>query len=467
MYLLYFTAPSQSRKPQWANSVLAAGQTIMEPWGKHAHGGAAMTVRNILWPREQPALWDFVQRVYGPDDVEMVAAWYGTTPDFDPADCFVIDGDAPGEIAAHAMIIPRQLQIGAATLPTAEVALLGVLEPYRGRGLVAGLLDAVHARMTERGDALGLGFGDLAPFAGWQYDYAAGLYLTGFESGIDTDLALNAGRWDVAHPYERRAADRLGVSNRHVEVRRFYASDLPAVQALYAAESERGQYLVARDEATWSWQLAYMNRTGRNEPDDFLVAEIDNRLVAYARLVTQVPVNWFREDDGARFSVIEAGGDHPDAVEALLKAIARTAQAFAADRIDLFVHPQSAFIRHALARGATLRAFTGAGFLRLHDLPLALYLLGPALEARRLNSRFVARAYHLIVTTEHEQADVFLGEGDPEIVEIEVPSTALTRLITGWYGIDHLAVGYHERQADLLRVLFPQRDPKIGLADLL
>jgi GNAT superfamily N-acetyltransferase len=426
-----------------------------------------MSVRMIRWPHDHAALLDHIWRVYGPDDVEMVAAWYGTTPDFDPADCFVIDGNAPGEIAAHALILSRQIQIGEVVLPAAEITLLGVLEAYQDRGLEAELLDAVHDRMTERGDALGLGFGSLAPFEPWHYDYAAGLYLTAFESSIDTGMALSAGRWDSLNPYDRRTADRLGASNRHVEVRRFYASDLPAVQALYAAESARGHYLIARDEATWTWQLAHMNRIGRNEPDDFLVAEIDDRLVAYARLVTQAPVNWFREAGGAPFSVIEAAGDHPDAIQALLGTIARTAQAFAADRIGLFVHPQSAFMRHALARGAALRAFTGAGFLRLHDLPLALYLLEPTLEARLLNSRFVARAYHLVVSTEHDQAELMLGTGDPEVVEIEAPSTSLVRLVTGWYGIDHLAVGYHERHADLLRVLFPQRDPKIGLADLL
>ena len=426
-----------------------------------------MTIRNIHWPHDHPALLDHIRRVHGADDAEIVGTWYGSAPDFDPADCFVIDGDAPGEIAAHVMIIPRQLQIDDVTLPTAEIALLGVLGPYRGLGFEAALLDAAHARMTERGDVLGLGFGDAALFDPWQYDYAVGLYLTSFESSIDTDLALHAGNWDPAHQYERRTAERLGVSRRHVDVRRFYADDLPAVQALYDVESARGHYLLARDEAVWNWQLAYMSRIGRNDPDDFLVAEIDDRLVAYARLVTQTPVNWFRESDAARFSVIEAGGDHPDAVEALLSAVARAAQAFAVNRIGLFVHPQSAFMRHALARGAVLRAFTGAGFLRLHDLPLALYLLGPALEVRRLNSRFVSRAYRLIVTTEYAQADVYLGTGEPEIVEIEAPSTALVRLITGWYGIDHLSVGYHARQADLLRVLFPQRDPKIGLADLI
>ncbi|MEW6580512.1 MAG: hypothetical protein AB1435_15140, partial [Chloroflexota bacterium] len=89
------------------------------------------------------------------------------------------------------------------------------------------------------------------------------------------------------------------------------------------------------------------------------------------------------------------------------------------------------------------------------------------LESRRLNSRFAPRPYRLVVTTEHDQAEVFLGMGEPEVVELEVPSSSLIRLFTGWYGIDNLAMGYNERHADLLRVLFPRRDPKIGLADLL
>ncbi|MBP8974165.1 MAG: hypothetical protein KBH93_09840, partial [Anaerolineae bacterium] len=61
-----------------------------------------MTVRTIRWPEEREAILDHVRLAYGPDEYEQVAAWYGTLPTFDPADCFVIDGDRPGEIAAHA-----------------------------------------------------------------------------------------------------------------------------------------------------------------------------------------------------------------------------------------------------------------------------------------------------------------------------------------------------------------------------
>lgn len=427
-----------------------------------------MTIRNIRWPDDQEAILDHIRQAYGPDDYETLAAAYGSMPTFDPADCFVIDGEREGEIAAHAMIVPRQIQIGVSVLPTAEISMLSVLEPYQGYNLEHLLLEVVHDRMTEREDVLGLTFGNPLIFEPWQYEYAVGLYLTSFESDIATDLAVKAGQWDPDHSYERRTAERLGALNREISVRRFYSSDLPAVQALYAAESARGHYVLARDEAAWRWQIDHLARIGRNEPDDFLVAEVDGRLAAYARLVTQGQVNLFRDAHAARFNVIEAAGDHADAVEVLLGEIAHLAQAFNVDRIGLFVHPMSTFMQHALARGASLREFTGAGLVRLHHLPLALYLLVPTLEFRRANSRFAARAYRLVIATEHEQASIELGMGsDPEIVELEAPSTTVARLILGWYGIDNLTTGYSERYGDLLRVLFPRCNPKIALADLM
>jgi GNAT superfamily N-acetyltransferase len=426
-----------------------------------------MTVRNIRWPDDHDAIMDHIRLVYGQDDYQMLAGSYGQIPTFEPADCFVIDGENEKEIAAHGMIVPRLMQIDAALLPTAEIALLGVLESYRGRGYEESLLDALHTRMTVRGNALGVSFGQPGLFEPWAYEYAVGLYLTSYESDISTELALRAGHWNLEHSYERRTADRLRARNQGVEVRRFYADDLPAVQSLYRAESVRGHYLFARDEATWTWQLDYLTRVGRYDPDDFLVAEIDGRLVAYVRMVSQTPVNAFREADAARFSVIEAGGSHPDGIEALLSEVARTAHALDIDRIGLFVHPESALMQHALARGASLRQFTGAGFVRLHDLMRVLGALQPVLEARRQDSRFAHRAYHMIITTEDDQIEVPLGTGEPDTVELEVPAVALVRLITGWYTIDHLDAGYLERDRDLLRVLFPLRDPKIGLADLI
>lgn len=424
-----------------------------------------MSVRNIDWPADQEAVLRHIRLVHGQTDHDVFSAWYGKTPWFDPADVFVIDGQSPGEIAAHAMIMPRHLQIGESLLPTAEIGLIGVMDNYRG--MFQALLEAVHARMTARGDALGLIFGVPDFYERWQYEYAVGLYLTSFESEISTDLAVRAGRWNLEHSYERRTADRLGTRNQTATVRRFEIDDLAAVQALYDAACACGHMMIARDETIWNWQLDYLTSIGFNEPDDFLVAEVDNQLVAYARFVTQDSINWFREGEAARFSIVEAAGDHPDAIEGLLGEIAQTARAYNTSRIGLFVHPESTFMRHALARGATQRDFTGAGFLRLHNLPLTLDLLQPTLETRCLNSRYAGRGYRLMITTEHDQADVHLGQGEGETVELEAPSTTLVRLITGWYGIDHLSTGYHERYADLLRILFPRRDPKIGLADML
>jgi GNAT superfamily N-acetyltransferase len=426
-----------------------------------------MSVRTIYWPDERGVILDHIRQVYGPDDYRLWEGVYGQTPYFSPADSFIIDGDNDGEIAGHALIVPRLIRIGSALLPTAEVALIGVLEAYRGRDYEQALLDAVHARMTARGDALGLSFGQPETFEPWGYDYAVGLYLTAYESDIATEFALRAGHWNLDQSYERRTADRLGARNQSVTVRRFYIDDLPAVQALYAAESARGHYLLARDEATWTWQLDYLTRQHRYEPDDFLVAEIDERLVAYARVVSQTPVNVIRGGEAAAFSVIEAGGDHSDGIEALLGEIARTAQSLGAARIGLFVHPASALMQHALAHGASLRQFTGAGFLRLHDLMAAFDALYLMLETRRQDSRFADRAYLLLITTETDQIEVPLGQGEPHMVALDIQAAALARLITGWTDVDHLGVGYQEADRDLLRVLFPPRDPKIGLADLI
>lgn len=426
-----------------------------------------MSLRNIRWPDDQESLLDHIRQVYGSAEYETWSASYGAAPDFDPANCFVIDGHLEGEIAAHAMIVPRQVQIGDSVLPAAEISLLGTLEAYQDRGYENLLLEVIHQRMTERGDVLGLSFGSPLLFEPWQYEYAVGLYLTSYESDIPTDLALKAGQWNPAHSYERRSADRLGVRRHDLPVRRFYLSDLPTVQALYTAECARGHYLIARSDETWAWQLECLARTGQADPDEFLVVEDEDRLVAYARLASQRQVNTFRDTEAARFSVIEAAGDDPDALEALLAEIARLAQIAEVDRIGLFIHPESRLMQHALVRGASLRHFTGAGFVRLHDLSAALELLIPTFEARLQNSRFAGRDCHLIVTTEQDQADLLLGSpDDPEIIALEVPATAMVRLITGWYSIDNLAVGYHERHTDLLRVLFPRRDPKIGLADL-
>lgn len=424
-----------------------------------------MVVRNVRWPDDQDAILEYIRLVYGEHDYNLLAESYGQTPTFDPADCLVIDGDNEGEIAAHGMIVPRQLQIGTGQLPTAEISLLGAVE--QDSGYEEELLHALHARMSERGYALGLSFGLPVLFEPWGYEYAVGLYLTSYESDISTELAQRAGRWNLEHSYERRTADQLGVRNTAVTVRRFYLNDLPAIQALYAAESARGHYLLGRDEAAWTWQLDYLTRTERYGPDDFLVAEVDERLVAYVRVVSQAPVNAFRAAQAADFSVIEAGGDHPDGIEALLGEVAHVAQALDTTRIGLFVHPASRLMRHALAHGASLRSFTGAGFVRLHDLALTMEILQPELDIRRWESRFADRAYHLAITTEDDQVEIRLGRGEPEMVELEIPATSLVRLITGWYTIDHLKTGYYEQHQDLLRVLFPRRDPRIGLADLI
>ncbi|MBN1964567.1 MAG: GNAT family N-acetyltransferase, partial [Anaerolineae bacterium] len=268
-------------------------------------------LRNIRWPEEREAIMEHIRLVHGPGDSDLLRRWYGGFPGFDPADCFVIDAE-DGGLAAHTMLIPRQFQIGVSTIPASEIGVVGTLETHRGRGYARALLTRALERMSARGDALGMILGIPNFYERWGYEYAVGLYLTSYESEIATEHALQAGKWDMVHSYNRRMAAYLGMRGREVRVRPFGMSDLPAVRMLYEQESIKGHYLVARNNATWEWQLDFLADVGRYEPDDFLVAEIDNQVVAYARVISHGQVNWFMEAEAARFSLVECAGDDAD-----------------------------------------------------------------------------------------------------------------------------------------------------------
>ncbi len=427
-----------------------------------------MTIRTINWPEERQAILEHIRLVHGPTDSDLLGQWYGSMPYFDPQDCFVIDGQN-GEIAAHAMLIPRALQFGESVLRASEVGIVGTLDTYRGQGYARALMDRLLERMAERDDALGIVFGLPNFYEKWGFEYAVGLYLTSYESNIETELAVKAGRWDFSHSHQRRMASWLGVTGKQVTVRPFSLDDLPAVSSLYRNAASRGYSIMARDELMWRWQLDYMADIGRYEPDSFLVAEYDGWVMGYVRLVTSAPVNWFRED-ATRFSIIEAAGDDPDAIEALLAQAGSMARDYGAERIGLFVHPQSTMMSHALARGGTQRSFTGAGFLRLNDLGQVVDTMANTFQNRLAASPFAGSSFRLRISSENATADLAFGSPDDshDVIELASPAVDLVRLFSGWYGLENLApVSYNLRYDDLLKVLFPKGDPKIGIADLI
>jgi predicted N-acetyltransferase YhbS len=425
-----------------------------------------MQIRNINWPADRDKIAEHIRLVHGPGDSDFLMQWYGSFPDFNPADCFVIDSE-DGQIAAHTMLIPRAFRIGEAVIPGSEVGVVGVLETHRGKGYATALMERAIQRMTERGDVLGLILGIPNFYERWQYEYAVGLYLTSYESEISTEDALGAKNWNLQHSHHRRTMAYLGITRDDVMIRRCYNSDLTGVMALYNREAARGHYLIARDIETWDWQLRFLTDIGRYDKDDFLVAERDNELVGYVRVVSNGQINWFREKEAARFSIVESAGSDPDATEALLNGVAQLARDYNADRIGVFIHPDSQMMRHILAHGGTRRDFTGAGFMRLHDLAGLITLLKPTFEARLAESRFNTRGFHFHVTTGDAQAEVTLGYGT-EHVMLEAPAVDLLRLATGWFTIDDVPAHYYsEPHKDLLRVLFPKREPRISMADIL
>ena len=90
-----------------------------------------MEIRNVRWPDDQNAVLEHIRLVHGPGDSDLLGKWYSTMPGFDPADCFVIEGDN-GEIAAHTMLVPRRVQFGHSVFQASEIGVVGTLETYRG-----------------------------------------------------------------------------------------------------------------------------------------------------------------------------------------------------------------------------------------------------------------------------------------------------------------------------------------------
>src|ERR1700687_5863170 len=99
-----------------------------------------MQIRTIDWPDEKEKVLEHIRLVHGPGDSDLLEKWYGTMPGFDPADCFIIDGDE-GEVAAHTMLIPRVVQFGSSILPASEIGVVGTLDTYRKRGFATALLE--------------------------------------------------------------------------------------------------------------------------------------------------------------------------------------------------------------------------------------------------------------------------------------------------------------------------------------
>lgn len=427
-----------------------------------------MGIRPVRWPDERDTILDHLQLVYGPHEMDTLAnRHFAFGAPLDPDDCLLIEDDAQ-HVIALGLLASRQIQIGPSVLSCGEIAVMSVAPEHANAGHQQTLLDALHTRMSVRGDVLGMAFGAPEHFDAWQYEYATGLYFTSYESVISTEAAFKAGKWSNTQGYERRMAQQLGMRGTSVTVRRFYLNDLPAINALYGVASAAGHYLIARDEPIWTTQLDHLAQMGHCKPDDFLVAETnDGLIVGYMRTITNASANLFRPDSGMQMNIIEVAARHPDAIEALLQAAGSVAHGLGQDQIGLFVHPASPFMQHALAHGASLRHFTGAGLLRLHNLTGTLDALVPTLDERRLNSRFNERAYRLVVTTENAGTEIFLGQGDPAAVEIEIPSSALVQLITGWQGTEHLPMAHHERHSELLSVLFPARQPMIAIADVI
>lgn len=162
-----------------------------------------------------------------------------------------------GRLLSCVQVFPRAMRIAGAAVPTGGIGSVYTRPEARGSGAASALLRRSVEAMRERGFALSLLFASRTAFytrLGWRQ-----------WGGVRTIV---------------RPGPPPGPDDEDLSVRSFDpARDLAAVKALHADYSGVRPGSAVRDDALWTASL----RNAGNPAEDFLVAERDGRVVAYAR----------------------------------------------------------------------------------------------------------------------------------------------------------------------------------------
>ena len=363
-------------------------------------------------------------------------------------------------------IIPFTLQIGTATVRMDGIGGVGTDAKHRNRGYSRRVLEAAVAHMRCGDGALSMLYGIRDFYSKFGFATAGPDYLV------------------ILHELERDNVLPTGWS-----VRDFVASDLPAIQALYAhgaAQSVGTAVRPAKGGVVWS-HLA--GEAEGDEPDACRVVEGPDRTVH--GYVWRARWCWYvkhkLETDFREALVLgEVAADGPIAADAVLAACRQWAQAEGAHRkvkqIVLAFPPEGALSAAAMRQDARFvqnYSASGDSMARVLDVARLLRSLAPELHARlqAFQSEFVGA---LIFETEigastlHIARDaITVEDGDGkragDTLRVVLPQTELARLTLGAFPPDDILSRLPQspaaEAATLLRLLFPISLPHMSLPD--
>lgn len=383
-------------------------------------------------PSEYDQILALIEQTFPAGDGAAVIA--GATirqdPRFRPEHLRIVERS--GRIIGVVNVIDRLVHIGAALVRCAIVAPLATEVASQGTGVGSALMRDTLQWARQNGFQLSMLWGHTWLYP--RYGYAPG--IKSYDVAVSPQ-ALPLG--DAAYTL------RLGS-----------AADSPALMQVYQAAMATTTLAEVRSDEPWEWRP--------HNPATRVEVAIDpaGALRGYLRATP----------DGQQLRVSEIVALDAGAAQALYDRVLYLAREQAAAEIHVTATPTNRWSRLAFSRGAQLRisSGSGAGMVRLLDLPSFLQAIQPELEQRVATSEFAGRRVGIRVETPVGRATVRVEHGEVVIDEtrsassVTLPFHALGPLITGYQPITELlgqpGVFLHGAGGQrLLDVLFPEGYP--------
>lgn len=379
---------------------------------------------------------------------------------------------ADGAVVSRLRVVPYTIHVGAATLRMDGIGDVWTEKEQRNRGYARALLEAVVHRMTSGDAAISMLYGIPNFYPKFGYATAGPDYRIHLRALVE-ESALPAG-WS-ARPYQ--------------------ASDLPAVQRLYALNTSTacGAAVRARDAEVWRHLLPDEGEPPAATPSAppaeacRVVLDPHGAVSGYVWRYDCWPVRFIARNDPAAVVFAEAMAGDAAAAEAVLAACrgwaheigeARVAEGKEpAQRATLGGGPEGFIGRAALLQIATFEQIalaSGGSMVRVLHVGRLLASLAPELSARvraagyRRHTRLTVRTELGEVTLRlspdglEQDASPHTSRADEETLVCELPHTALGRLALGAFPartvLERLpSPPLEPRLLDVLELLFPQR----------
>ncbi len=327
----------------------------------------SLVLRTATSQHDADRVAEFNATIHGPGVGVMTRDLILGHPHTSGRDLVFVEDTSTGRVVSSLFLIPWTWRVDGAEIRSAEMGIVGTLEPYRRRGLIRRQVAWFNQRLRERGCAL-------SHIQGIPYYYR--------QFGYQYALPLEGG-----YRLEHRDAPQPESSGASFTFRRAGEDDAPALMALYDDAARDLAIHALRDGAVWQY-LLHESSGSEMQTDTWLIFAGDGQPAGYYR----APHHHF----GAEFTVNETSRLSFECAVAALDHIKSLSVAQGAPGIRLCLPASTTLMRLAKACGAHDRG-TYQWQIMIPDTAGLLRALGPALEMRLAHSPFAGLTRNVLL----------------------------------------------------------------------